>query len=61
MMSLFHWFVGENSVFYFPRTLDKHAIQALLECLSDTYENNKIEAFSILSSLPEEHLELQVC
>ena len=36
-------------------------IYVLLDCLSDSYESNKVMAYDILSATPLERLPFQVC
>ena len=35
-------------------------VQTLLECLLDTFEENKVNAFTVLSALPQSYLYMQV-
>lgn len=36
-------------------------VSILLDCLSDTYEHNKMMAYDILKAVPPQHLPFQVC
>jgi hypothetical protein len=55
-------------VFLDPQTEEFHVlsvltpsrVQTLFECLTDTFEQNKMEAFNILSALPSSCLNIQV-
>lgn len=40
--------------------LGPNRVQTLLECLMDTFESNRIEAYTVLSAIPHTHVHLQV-
>lgn len=43
----------EGLVFHFVDAITNEKVLALVNCLNDTFEQNKTEAFRILTSLPE--------
>jgi len=48
-------------VFYFVDAVTSEKVLTLVNCLNDTFEQNKKEAFCILTSLPERCLQFLVC
>ena len=56
---IFNSAASRSEEFHFIEVMTPERVQTLLECLTDTFEANKIEAYSILSGLPPKYLMLQ--
>lgn len=53
--------VSKTDSFNISEVITQDSISILLDCLSDSYEMNKMMAFDLLMATPPEQLPFQVC